>query len=167
MVRFLRSFLSPSSLCRRLLSTSTAVLGAAVLQLNFPLEAFFIAWCSPVVACFLRLPYAKRRLGAAVLQVQFFFFILLFSSFIPFRRYAPSSPYFSHQAWDLKRGCFFFCRIPYAVPCCFNLLYVLRYKRYIFFRPGFEGFLPNPPRLAAILAWLSSYIVRSHYLCPF
>ena len=73
-------------------------LGAAVLQLNFPLEAFFIAWCSPVVACFLRLPYAKRRLGAAVLQVQFFFFILLFSSFIPFRRYAPSSPYCSHQA---------------------------------------------------------------------
>ena len=57
--------------------------------------------------------------------------------------------------------------IPYAVPCCFNLLYVLRYKRYIFLRPGFEGFLPNPPRLAAILAWLSSYIVRSHYLCPF
>ena len=45
-------------------------LGAAVLQLNFPLEAFFIAWCSPVVACFLRLPYVKRRLDAAVLQVQ-------------------------------------------------------------------------------------------------
>ena len=45
-------------------------LGAADLQLNFPLEAFFIAWCSPVVACFLRLPYVKRRLDAAVLQVQ-------------------------------------------------------------------------------------------------
>ena len=67
-------------------------LGAADLQLNFPLEAFFIAWCSPVVACFLRLPYAKRRLGAAVLQVQCLSFILLFSSFVPFRRYAPSSP---------------------------------------------------------------------------
>ena len=39
--------------------------------------------------------------------------------------------------------------------CCFLLSqsYALRYKRYTFFRPGFEGFLPSPPRLAAILAW--------------
>ena len=35
----------------------------------------------------------------------------------------PSSPYRSHQAWDLKRGCFFLCRIPYAVPCCLDLLF--------------------------------------------
>ena len=40
-------------------------------------------------------------------------------------------------------------------------------KRYTFLRPGFEGFLPSPPRLAAILAWLSSYIVRFYYLSPF
>ena len=51
------------------------------------------------------------------------FFVSLFSSFVPFRRYAPSSPYRSHQAWDLKRGCFFLCRIPYAVPCCLDLLF--------------------------------------------
>ena len=30
-------------------------------------------------------------------------------------------------------------------------VHALRYKRYTFFRPGFEGFLPSPPRLAAIL----------------
>ena len=85
--------------------------------------SLFIAWCSPVIACFLRLPYVKRRLGVTVLQVQCLFFILLVSSFVPFRRYAPSSRYCSHQAWDLKRGCFFLCRIPYAVPCCFDPLF--------------------------------------------
>ena len=42
--------------------------------------------------------YVYRRLGAAVLRVQWFFFNLLFSSFIPFRGYAPSSPYYLHQA---------------------------------------------------------------------
>ena len=108
-------------------------------------------------------PFGCRCSSGTVL----FLYLIIFFIYSVSPVYAPSSPYCSHQAWDLKRGCFFFCRIPYAVPCCFNLLYVLRYKRYIFFRPGFEGFLPNPPRLAAILAWLSSYIVRSHYLCPF
>ena len=66
-----------------------------------------------------------------------------------------------------EKRLFFLLSHSLCSPCCFNLLYVLRYKRYIFLRPGFEGFLPNPPRLAAILAWLSSYIVRSHYLCLF
>ena len=50
-------------------------LGAAVLQLNFPLEAFFIAWCSPVVVSspasyVYRTPSAVW--GAAVFQVQCF-----------------------------------------------------------------------------------------------
>ena len=85
--------------------------------------SLFIAWCSPVVACFLRLPCVKRRLGAAVLQLQRLFFILLLSPSVPFRWYAPSSRYCSHQAWGLKRGCFFLCRIPYAVACCFDLLF--------------------------------------------
>ena len=51
------------------------LLGAAVLQLNFPLEAFFIAWCSPVVVSspasyVYRTPSAVW--GAAVFQVQCF-----------------------------------------------------------------------------------------------
>ena len=124
MVRFLRSFSSPSSLCRRLLSTSIPPFRGRCSSAKLSAGSLFIAWCSPVVvSCFLRLPYVKRRLGSAVLQVQCLFFILLFSSFVPFRWYAPSSRYCSHQAWGLKRGCFFLCRIPYAVPCCFDLLF--------------------------------------------
>ena len=61
---------------------------------------------------------------------------------------------------------------PLSHSLCCSLLFrspvhALRYKRYTFFRPGFEGFLPSPPRLAPIFAWLSSYIVRFYYLCPF
>ena len=149
MVRFLRSFSSPSSLCRRLLiSTTIPPFRGRCSSAKLPAGSLFIAWCSPVVvSCFLRLPYVKCRLGAAVLQVQCLFFILLFSSFVPFRRYAPSSRYCSHQAWDLKRGCFFF---PFSHSLCCSLLFrspvhALRYKRYTFFRPRFEGFFPVLP----------------------
>ena len=80
--------------------------------------SLFIAWSSRVIACFLRPPYVKRRLGAAVLQVQCLFFMLLFSSFVPFRQDGPSSRYCSRQAWDLKRGCCFLCRIPAVSISC-------------------------------------------------
>ena len=145
-----------------------------------------------VAACFLRLPPFRGRCSSAKLSAGSLFYRLvqscrrllskstvrqapfgcrcssgtvLFLYLIIFFIYSvsPVCPFlpllFASGLRSEKRLFFFFCRIPYAVPCCFNLLYVLR--------PGFESFLPNPPRLAAILAWLSSYIVRSHYLCPF
>ena len=86
-------------------------------------KPFFIAWCSPVVVS--SPAFYVCRTSSANWVPLFFrysaFLYLIISSFVPFRRYAPSSPYCSHQAWDLKRGCFFLCRIPYAVPCCFHL----------------------------------------------
>ena len=109
------------------------LLGAAVLQLNFPLEAFFIAWCSPVVVSspasyVYRTPSAVW--GAAVFQVQCF---SLSHSFLHLFRFAgmPLPPLIVCIRLVICKGVvFFLCRIPYTVPCCFDLLYALRYKRY-------------------------------------
>ena len=150
------------------------LLGAAVLQLNFPLEAFFIAWCSPVVVSspasyVYRTPSAVW--GAAVFQVQCF---SLSHSFLHLFRFAgmPLPPLIVCIRLVICKGVVFF---PLSHSLYSSLLFrspvrialqTLR-KRYTFFRPGFEGFLPSPPRLAAILAWLSSHIVRFYYLFPF
>ena len=132
-----------------------------------PLFYRLVQSCHRVVACFLRLPYVKRRLGAAFLQVQCSLSYYFLHSF----RFAgmPLPPLIVRIRLRSKQRLFFF---PLSHSLCCSLLFrspvhALRYKRYTFLRPRFEGFLPSPPRLAAILAWLSSYIVRFYYLSPF
>ena len=127
--------------------------------------------CRCVVACFLRLPYAKRRLGCRCFSgTVLFLYLIIFSiySVLPVCPFLPLL--FASGLWSVK-GLFF----PLSHSLYSSLLFrspvrialqTLR-KRYTLFRPGFEGFLPSPPRLAAILAWLSCYIVRFYYLFPF
>ena len=123
--------------------------------------------CRRVVACFLRLPYVKRRLCAAVLQVQcfslsYYFFINSVSPVCPFLPLLFASGLRSEKSLFFPLSHFLCCSLLFRSP-----VHALRYKRYIFLRPGFEGFLPSPPRLAAILAWLCSHIVRFYFLSPF
>ena len=137
-------------------------LGAAVLQLNFPLEAFFfyrlVQSCRRVVACFStstvrQAPFGCRcSSGTVPFLYLFIFFIYSVSPVCPFLPLLFASGLRSEK----RLFCFLLSHS-----------YALRYKRYTFFRPGFEGVLPSPPRLAAILAWLSSHIVRAYYLFPF
>ena len=107
--------------CRHLLCTSAvhqAPFGAAVLQLKFPLEAShrLVQPCRRVVTCFLRLPYVKRRLGAAVFKYNTtIFFIYSVSSVHPFLPLLFASGLKSDRMFSLFLIFF---------PCCFDLLFM-------------------------------------------
>ena len=127
--------------------------------------------CRRVVACFLCLPYAKRRLGCRCSSGTVLFLYLIIFSIYSVSPVCPFLPLLFASGLRSVKRLFF----PLSHSLCSSLLFrspvhialqTLR-KRYTFFRPGFDGFLPSPPRLAPILAWLSSSIVRFYYLFPF
>ena len=141
-------------------------LGAAVLQLNFPLEAFL--WLGAVLSSCRRLrststvrqaPFGCRCSSGTVPFLYLIIFFICSVSLV-----CPFLPLLFASGLRSEKRLFF----PLSHSLCCSLLFrssvhALCYKRYTFFRPGFEGFC----RLAPILAWLSSSIVRFYYLFPF
>ena len=100
-------------------------LGAAVLQLNFPLEAFFIAWCSPVVVS--SPAFYVYRTSSAV-WVPLFFRYSAFPWSYYFFIYSvspvcPLLPLLFASGFRSEKRLFFPLSHSYAVPCSFNLLF--------------------------------------------
>ena len=141
-------------------------LGAAVLQLNFPLEAFLslgavLSSCRRLLSTSTvrQAPFGCRSSSG---RVPFLYLIIFFICSV-----SPVCPFlpllFASGLRSEKR---LFFPLSHSL-CCSQLfrspVHALRYKRYTFFRPGFEGFLPSPPRLAPILAWLSSSTIYFHF----
>ena len=135
---------------------------------------FFLSLGAVLSSCRRLLPTSTVRQAPFGVPLFFrysaFLYLILFSiySVLPVCPFLPLL--FASGLWSVK-GLFF----PLSHSLYSSLLFrspvrialqTLR-KRYTLFRPGFEGFLPSPPRLAAILAWLSCYIVRFYYLFPF
>ena len=129
-------------------------LGAAVLQPKFSLEAFLslgavLSSCRRLLSTSTvrQASFGYRCSSGTVLFIYLtIFFIYSVSPVCPFL------PLLFASGLRSERRLFY----PLShFSCCFPLfrspVHALRYKRYTFFRPGFEGFLPSPPRLAAIL----------------
>ena len=162
MVRFLRSFSSPSSLLLPAFYVYRH-LGAAVFELNFLLEAFLSLGAVVSSPAF----YVHRTSSAV--WVPLFFRYSAFSLcyyFLHLFRFASMAlpPVIVRVRLEIWKEVVvsFVASLLFRSP-----VHASRYKPYTFFRPGFEGFLPSPPRLAPIFGWLSSYIVRFYYLFPF
>ena len=131
---------------------------------------FFIAWCSLVVVS--SPAFYVYRTSSAVwvpLFLRYSAFLCLIIFFIcPVSLVCPFLPLPFASGLRSEKRLFF--PLSHSLRCSLlfrSPVHALRYKRYTFLRPRFEGFSPSPARLAAILAWLSSYIVRLYYLSPF
>ena len=95
---------------------------------------FFLSLGAVLSSCRRLLPTSTVR--QAPFGVPLFFRYSTFSLsyyFFHLFRFAgmPLPPLIVRIRLEICKGVvFFLCRIPYTVPCCFDLLYALRYKRY-------------------------------------